>query len=47
MKGDKQNKEIASYRLIALNEKVAISGPLDFPVKKMNDRTTDLQMPLQ
>ena len=47
MKGDKQNKEIASYRLIAPERKGRIFlDRLTFPVKKMNDRTTpDLQMP--
>ena len=47
MKGDKQNKEIASYRLVAPERKGRIFlDRLTFPVKKMNDRTTpDLQMP--
>lgn len=47
MKGDKQNKEITSYRLIAPERKGRIFlDRLTFPVKKMNDRTTpDLQMP--
>ena len=47
MKGNKQNKEIASYRLIAPERKGRIFlDRLTFPVKKMNDRTTpDLQMP--
>ena len=47
MKRDKQNKEIASYRLIAPKRKGRIFlDRLTFPVKKMNDRTTpDLQMP--
>ena len=41
MKGDKQNKEIASYRLIAPERKGRIFlDRLTFPVKKMNDRTT-------
>lgn len=47
MKGDKLNKEIASYRLVAPNRKGRIFlDRLTFPVKKINDRTTpDLQMP--
>lgn len=47
MKGDKQDKEIASYRLVAPNRKGRIFlDRLTFPVKKINDRTTpDLQMP--
>lgn len=47
MKGDKQKKEITSYRLIAPNRKGRIfMDRLTFPVKKINDRTTpDLQMP--
>ena len=47
MKGDKQDREIASYRLIAPERKGSIFlDRLTFPVKKMNDRTTpDLQMP--
>lgn len=47
MKGDKQEKEIASYRLVAPERKGRIFlDRLTFPVKKMNDRTTpDLQMP--
>ncbi len=47
MKGNKQNKEIASYRLIAPERKGRIFlDRLTFPVKKMNDRTTpDLQIP--
>lgn len=47
MKGDKQNKEIVSYRLVAPERKGCIYlDRLTFPVKKMNDRTTpDLQMP--
>ena len=47
MKRDKQNKEIASYRLIAPERKGRIFlDRLTFPVKKMNDRTTpDLQIP--
>lgn len=47
MKGDKQDKEIASYRLIAPNRKGRIFlDRLTFPVEKINDRTTpDLQMP--
>lgn len=47
MKGDKLNKEITSYRLIAPNRKGRVFlDRLTFPVKKMNDRTTpDLQMP--
>ena len=49
MKGDKQNKEITSYRLIAPERKGRIFlDRLTFPVKKMNDRTTpDLQNALQ
>lgn len=47
MKGDKQDREIASYRLVAPERKGSIFlDRLTFPVKKMNDRTTpDLQMP--
>lgn len=47
MKGDKQEKEIASYRLVAPERKGSIFlDRLTFPVEKMNDRTTpDLQMP--
>lgn len=47
MKGDKLNKEIAGYRLVAPNHKGRVFlDRLTFPVKKINDRTTpDLQMP--
>lgn len=47
MKGDKLNKEITSYRLVAPNRKGRVFlDRLTFPVKKINDRTTpDLQMP--
>ena len=47
MQGDKQDKKIAGYRIIAPNRtgRVFIDR-LTFPVKKINDRTTpDLQMP--
>lgn len=47
MQGDKQDKKIAGYRIIAPNHtgRVFIDR-LTFPVKKINDRTTpDLQMP--
>lgn len=47
MQGDKQEKEIAGYRIVAPNRtgRVFIDR-LTFPVKKINDRTTpDLQMP--
>ena len=47
MQGDKQDKKIAGYRIIAPNRtgRVVIDR-LTFPVKKINDRTTpDLQMP--
>ncbi len=47
MQGDKQDKKIAAYRIIAPNRtgRVFIDR-LTFPVKKINDRTTpDLQMP--
>ena len=47
MQGDKQDKEIAGYRIVAPNRagRVFIDR-LTFPVKKINDRTTpDLQMP--
>lgn len=47
MKGDKLEKEIASYRLVAPRRKGRIFlDRLTFPVEKINDRTTpDLQMP--
>ena len=48
MQGDKQDKKIAGYRIIAPNRtgRVFIDR-LTFPVKKINDRTTpDLQMPI-
>lgn len=47
MQGDKRNKEINGYRLIAPSQKGRIFlDRLIFPVKKINDRTTpDLQMP--
>lgn len=47
MQGDKKEKEIAGYRIIAPNRKGRIFlDRLTFPVKKINDRTTpDLQMP--
>lgn len=47
MYGDRQSKEIASYRLVAPHRKGRIFlDRLTFPVKKINDRTTpDLQMP--
>ena len=47
MQGDKQDKKIAGYRIIAPDRtgRVFIDR-LTFPVKKINDRTTpDLQMP--
>lgn len=47
MQGDKQDKKITGYRIIAPNRtgRVFIDR-LTFPVKKINDRTTpDLQMP--
>ena len=47
MQGDKQDKKIAGYRIIAPNRtgRVFIDR-LTFPVKNINDRTTpDLQMP--
>ena len=47
MQGDKQDKKIAGYRIIAPNRtgRVFIDR-LTFPVKKINERTTpDLQMP--
>ncbi|WP_288880072.1 chondroitinase family polysaccharide lyase [uncultured Bacteroides sp.] len=47
IQGDKQDKKIAGYRIIAPNRtgRVFIDR-LTFPVKKINDRTTpDLQMP--
>lgn len=47
MQGNKKEKEIAGYRIIAPNRtgRVFIDR-LTFPVKKINDRTTpDLQMP--
>lgn len=47
MQGNKQDKKIAGYRIIAPNRtgRVFIDR-LTFPVKKINDRTTpDLQMP--
>lgn len=47
MQGDKQDKKIAGYRIIAPNRtgRVFIDR-LTFPVKKINNRTTpDLQMP--
>ena len=47
MQGDKQDKKIAGYRIIAPNRtgRVFIDR-LTFPVKKINDRTTpDLHMP--
>ena len=47
MQGDKQDKKIAGYRIIAPNRtgRVFIDR-LTFPVKKINDRTTpDVQMP--
>lgn len=47
MQGDKQDKKIAGYRIIAPNRtgRVFIDR-LTFPIKKINDRTTpDLQMP--
>ena len=47
MQGDKQDKKIAGYRIIAPNRTVRVFiDRLTFPVKKINDRTTpDLQMP--
>lgn len=47
MQGDKQDKKIAGYRIIAPNRTGrAFIDRLTFPVKKINDRTTpDLQMP--
>ena len=47
MQGDKQDKKIAGYRIIAPNRTGrGFIDRLTFPVKKINDRTTpDLQMP--
>ena len=47
MQGDKKEKEIAGYRIVAPNRTGRIFiDRLTFPVKKINDRTTpDLQMP--
>lgn len=47
MQGDKKEKEIAGYRIVAPNRTGRIFlDRLTFPVQKINDRTTpDLQMP--
>ena len=47
MQGNKKEKEIAGYRIVAPNRTGRIFiDRLTFPVKKINDRTTpDLQMP--
>ena len=47
MHGDKSDRKIAGYRIVAPNRKGRVYiDRLTFPVKKINDRTTpDLQMP--
>ena len=47
MQGDKQDRKLAGYRIIAPNRSGRVFiDRLTFPVKKINDRTTpDLQMP--
>ncbi len=47
MQGDKQNKKIAGYRIVAPNRKGRVFiDRITFPMKKVNDRTTpDMQMP--